>query len=62
MERKAVTPTGGIRLEMLPGTGEGIAVDALIDDFLHGDIIGSLHELHEPHRDDHPGHDLGPQR
>lgn len=57
MERKPVNTTGGIRLEVLPGTGECVAVDALVDDFLHGDLAGTLHELHEPHRDDHPGHE-----
>lgn len=41
----------GIRVEILQGTGESVAVDELIDDLLHGDVNGALHALHEPHKE-----------
>lgn len=56
MDRKAEKSTG-IRVELLPGTNEAVAVDALIDDLLHNDMNGVLHELHEPHSDNHRGHE-----
>lgn len=52
----------GIRIELGQGTDEAVAVDELIDDFLHGDVQGALHVLHEPHGEDHPGHDPGVKR
>lgn len=48
MDKKKVSETG-IRVEIPQGTDEAVAVDELIDDFLHGDIRGVLHALHEPH-------------
>lgn len=48
MDKKKVSETG-IRVEIPQGTDEAVAVDELIDDFLHGDIRGALHALHEPH-------------
>lgn len=49
MEKKRASETG-IRMELIPGTDEAVAVDALVDDLLHGDTSGALKELHEPHR------------
>ena len=43
----------GIRLEIIPGADEAVALDELIDDFLHGDMQGVLHALHEPHAATH---------
>ncbi len=39
---------GGIRMEIIPGTDEAVAVDALVDDFLHGKTGNALKDLHEP--------------
>ncbi|UOQ56260.1 hypothetical protein MUN78_11230 [Leucobacter allii] len=51
MDRKSAH-TNGIRVELTPGTDEAVAVDELVDDFLHGDTRGMLHALHEPHPED----------
>lgn len=42
----------GIRVELPQGTGESVALDKLVDDFLHGDVNGALESLHEPHAED----------
>lgn len=52
MERKRASETG-IRMEIIEGTNEAVAVDKLVDDFVHGDTAGALHDLHEPHDDAH---------
>lgn len=57
MDRKRAKETG-IRVEILQGTGESVAVDELIDDLLHGDVNGALHVLHEPHVEPTPGEKL----
>lgn len=57
MDRKRAKETG-IRVEILQGTGESVAVDELIDDLLHGDVNGALHVLHEPHAEVAPEHGL----
>lgn len=36
-------------MEIIPGTDEAVAVDALVMDVLHGDTDAALKELHEPH-------------
>lgn len=51
MEKKRASETG-IRIELPIGTDEAVALDALVDDLLHGDVRGALKELHEPHRTD----------
>lgn len=48
MEKKRASETG-IRMELVPGTDEAVALDALVDDLLHGDTASALKELHEPH-------------
>lgn len=50
----------GIRVHLPEGTGEAVAVDELVDDFLHGDVQGALHTLHEPHGESDIHHD-GPK-
>lgn len=42
-------------MELLPGFGDGFAIDEFVDDLLHGDMNGVLHTLHEPHREKSPG-------
>lgn len=39
----------GIRVELLEGSNEAVAVDELVDNLLHGNMQGVLHTLHEPH-------------
>ena len=36
-------------MEIIEGTNEAVAVDKLVDDFVHGNTGGALHDLHEPH-------------
>lgn len=48
MEKKRASETG-IRMELVPGTDEAFAIDAVVDGLLHGDTTGVLKELHEPH-------------
>lgn len=48
MEKKRASETG-IRMEIITGTDEAVALDALVDDFIHGNTKGALKELHEPH-------------
>lgn len=48
MDRK-VGDHAGIRLEIILGADEAVAVDELVDDFLHGNMDGALHTLHGPH-------------
>lgn len=50
MEKKRASETG-IRMELIPGTDEAVALDALVDDLIHGDTQAALKDLHEPHRD-----------
>lgn len=46
MEKKRASETG-IRVELNEGENEAVAVDALIDDFIHGDMKKVLHDLHD---------------
>lgn len=52
MEKKRASETG-IRVEITEGDNQGVAVDKLVDDLLHGDMSGVLHDLHEPHDEGH---------
>ena len=52
MEKKRASETG-IRVEIIEGDNQGVAVDKLVDDLLHGDMSGVLHDLHEPHDEGH---------
>lgn len=52
MEKKRASETG-IRMEIIEGENEAVAVDALIDNLLHGNMTGALHDLHEPHNSEH---------
>lgn len=52
MDKKRASETG-IRMEIIEGTNEAVAVDKLVDDLVHGNTSGALHELHEPHSDAH---------
>lgn len=60
MDRKRAKDTG-IRVEVPQGTGESVALDELVDDFLHGDVNGALHALHEPHSENKPGESAAPE-
>ncbi|MDI6023844.1 hypothetical protein QBL02_09840 [Leucobacter sp. UT-8R-CII-1-4] len=51
MEKKRASETG-IRVEINEGENEAVAVDALVDDFLHGDMKKVLKDLHEPAGED----------
>ena len=44
MEKKRASETG-IRVEIIEGDNQGVAVDKLVDDLLHGDMSGVLHDL-----------------
>ena len=52
MDKKRAADTG-IRMEIIEGDNAAVAVDALVDHFLHGNISGALHDLHEPHEAAH---------
>lgn len=52
MDKKRASETG-IRVEVGQGENSAVAVDALVNDFLHGDTTGVLHDLHEPHDSSH---------
>lgn len=52
MEKKQRASETGIRMEIIEGTDEAVAVDALVDDFLHGKTKQALKDLHEPSGDD----------
>ncbi len=54
MEKKPRASETGIRMEIIEGTDEGVAVDALVDDFLHGKTKQALRDLHEPAGEDEP--------
>lgn len=54
MDKKRASETG-IRMEIIEGENEAVAVDALIDDLLHGNMTGALNDLHEPHSLAHHG-------
>jgi hypothetical protein len=49
MDKKLRASETGIRMEIIEGTNEAVAVDKLVDDFVHGNTGGALHDLHEPH-------------
>lgn len=51
MEKKRASETG-IRIELPDGTHEAVAVDALVDDLLHGNTRAALKDLHEPYPDE----------
>lgn len=51
MEKKKTSDTG-IRVEIIEGENEAVAVDALVSDFLHGKTNAALRDLHEPHTDE----------
>lgn len=51
----------GLRIVLPEGTDGAVAVDALVTDFLRGDADGALHDLHEPHNEDHEGHRPAPR-
>lgn len=51
MEKKRASESG-IRIELPTGTNEAVAVDALVDDLLHGNTRGVLKDLHEPYPDE----------
>ncbi len=40
-------------MEIIEGENQAVAVDALIDDLVHGNLSGVLHDLHEPHSAQH---------
>ncbi len=48
MEKKQRASETGIRMEIIEGTDEGVALDALVDDFIHGKTKSVLKNLHEP--------------
>lgn len=48
MEKKQRASETGIRMEIITGTDEGVAVDSLVDNFLHGKTKEALKDLHEP--------------
>ena len=40
-------------MELLQGENTAVALDALVNDLLHGDMSGVLHDLREPHNEAH---------
>lgn len=52
MEKKQRASETGIRMEIIEGTDEAAALDAVVDDFLHGNTKGALKELREPSGED----------
>lgn len=60
MDKKRASETG-IRVELLDGTHSGVAVDALVDDWLHGNSKGILRDLHEPYSEDPKGDPVEPE-
>ena len=52
MDKKRASETG-IRVEIIEGSNEAVAVDKLVDDLVHGNMSGVLHDLGEPHSDAH---------
>lgn len=48
MDKKRASETG-IRIELPDGTHEAVAVDALVDDLIHGNTRAALKDLHEPY-------------
>lgn len=60
MDRKRAKDTG-IRVEVPQSTGESVALDELVDDFLHGDVNGALHALHEPYSESKPSGAASPE-
>lgn len=55
MDKKRTSETG-LRVVLPEGTHEAVAVDELVTDFLKGDLNAVLHDLHEPHDEEHEGH------
>ena len=55
MDKKYDSETG-LRITIPEGTHEAVAVDELVNDFLKGDVNSTLHDLHEPHSEEHDGH------
>lgn len=51
---KNLQPEGGIRTELFAGPIEAVAVDKLVDDFLHNRADDALDDLHQSHREDDP--------
>ncbi|MCB1274676.1 MAG: hypothetical protein KDB25_09850 [Leucobacter sp.] len=60
MEKKRPSETG-ISIDLPEGTHEAWAIDAVVDDLLHGDTRGVLKELHEPHESHEPHADEKPE-
>lgn len=58
MEKKRASETG-IRMEIIEGENEAVALDALIENLVHGNMTGALHDLHEPHDSAHDEPDPG---
>lgn len=59
MAKNKKAPTG-LRIVLTEGSDGAVAVDALVNDFLRGDVIRALHDLHEPHDENHEGHNPQP--
>lgn len=57
MDKKKRPAETGIRVELLEGSNEAVAVDELVNDLLHGDMQGVLHALHEPHGESDAHHE-----
>lgn len=55
MDKKRTSEIG-LRVVLPEGTHESVAVDELVTDFLKGDLNAVLHDLHEPHNEEHEGH------
>ena len=53
---KKISSEAGLRIVLPEGTDGAVAVDALVVDLLRGDVDGALHDLHEPHNEQHEGH------
>lgn len=51
MDKKKVSNTG-MRVTIPQGTDEAAAVDAVVTDFLKGDLNATLRDLHEPHSEE----------
>ncbi len=51
MDKKRASETG-IRVELMSGTDEAVALDQLVDDLLHGNSRGMLKNLHEPYSEE----------
>lgn len=47
-------------MEIIEGENEAVAVDSLIDNFVHGNMSGALRDLHEPSNADRAESDAAP--